>query len=162
MYAPTLFAPLINLLYLRLTASAGHINALFDRSPTGQTEWSRYCTLTGAPSNDLLPHACFTIRDDIVSAAHSSSHGMLGFASASGQDFVVVAPIAGHDSTVEFNASGFYFHIRFSDSINCAKVAVSAPVRAVRKTRREGEEAALEPILQDISCYPNEKKTFRL
>ncbi|SPO22382.1 related to conserved hypothetical Ustilaginaceae-specific protein [Ustilago trichophora] len=162
MQLPTLVAPLVSLLMTRLAISANSANALFDSSPLGQAEWRRYCSPAASNTAELLPHACFTIHDDITSAAHSASHERLGFASASGEEFVVIAPKADTDSKVDFYACGFWFKIEFSASLGCTKVAVWAPTRAGRRMRREGQEAALEPFMQGVSCHPSSKKTFNM
>ncbi|SPO21575.1 related to conserved hypothetical Ustilaginaceae-specific protein [Ustilago trichophora] len=162
MQFPTLLAPLLSLLMTRLAKSANSANALFDSSPRGQAEWRRYCSPAASSSAELLPHACFTIHDDITSAAHSASHESLGFASASGEEFVVIAPKAETDCNVDFYACGFWFKIDVSASLGCTTVAVWAPTRAAKRTRREGQEAALEPFMQDVTCHPGSKKTFNM
>lgn len=140
---------------------------LFDNSPAGQAEWSRLCSSAShslSASTESLPYACFTIHDDITTAAHSSSHPTLGYASASGQDFVVLAPdIKGEEgSKVEFFASGYWIHVTFSKVTGCAKVDVRAPSRAPNAGRTEGQEPALEPFLLGTSCSQGDQKTFRL
>lgn len=80
-----LLTSLINILVTRLAVSAASDNALFDTSPRGQAEWRRFCSDAATSTSEiLLPHACFTIHDDINAAAHSSSLQKLGFASESG------------------------------------------------------------------------------
>ena len=197
MLSPFLLTSLFNLLLTRLAVSAATGAALFDRSPRGQAEWSRYCSsstkTTHFAAAELLPHACFTIHDDITTSAHSSSRSNLGFASTSGEgesrrlmlrregrlnfanlttrmirsvpcpsDFVVVAPKTGIDQKIDFYASGYWISVEFSNALRCTKVAVWVPTRAVRRDRRDGEEAALEPFMHGTSCHPDGRKTFSL
>lgn len=77
----------------------------------------------------------------------------------------MVSPKRGEDSKVEFSASGFWFQILFSDSTRCAKVAVWAPVRAATRSKKEGEETALEPFMRGVSCRTGqgeEPQIFRI
>lgn len=74
---------------------------------------------------------------------------------------MAVAPKVGEDSKVEFFASGFWLQITFSDSTGCAKVEVRAPMRTPRR-RGDGEEPALEPYLDGVSCLGTERKPFIL
>ncbi|SAM78115.1 uncharacterized protein UBRO_01950 [Ustilago bromivora] len=167
MHARLILTSLLNLLVLTpLAMSANSAPALFDSSPKGQGEWKRFCSPSSATSaTELPPFACFTIYDDITTSAHSGTHQKLGYASASGQDFVVVSPKRGEDSKVEFSVSGFWFQILFSDSTRCAKAAVWAPVRAATRSKKEGEETALEPFMRGVSCRTGqgeEPQIFRI
>ena len=85
MRTTVVLAILLYLFLAQLGVSANSNVALFDKSPDGQSEWSRFCSASASPSSETLPFACFTIHDDICSAAHSSFHAHLGFASSSGQ-----------------------------------------------------------------------------
>ncbi|GAC96946.1 protein kinase subdomain-containing protein [Pseudozyma hubeiensis SY62] len=153
----------ISLLVITSTiALASSSSGLFVNTSHGQSEWSRYCSGSASRSADLQPHACFTMHDDVTSAAHSSSEGHLGFASASGQDFVVIPPHQGQDSKVEFFASGFWFSIHFSDSLKCARVEIRAPVRSPAKPDRQDKERALEPFLEGTNCVGTKPNIFAL
>ncbi|SJX61386.1 uncharacterized protein SRS1_10431 [Sporisorium reilianum f. sp. reilianum] len=161
MLAAILWAPLFNFLIARTALSAKSGAGLFDNSAHGQDEVKLYCSASRPPPADSLPSACFVMKDDVTTAAYSSSHDKLGFASSTGQEFVVVAPSAGEDSKVEFFASGFWLQIDFSHSTKCAKVQVRAPMRTPRK-RKEGEEPALEPFIDGVSCSGTERKIVLL
>ncbi|KAJ9477454.1 Protein kinase subdomain-containing protein, partial [Pseudozyma hubeiensis] len=153
----------ISLLVITSTiAFAASNNGLFDNTSHGQSEWSRYCSGSAPGSAELQPHACFIMHDDVTSVAHSSSEGHLGFASASGQDFVVIPAHQGQDSKVEFFASGFWFSIHFSDSLKCARVEIRVPVRSPAKPDRSDKERALEPFLDGTSCVGTNPKIFAL
>ncbi|EST06121.1 hypothetical protein PSEUBRA_003988 [Kalmanozyma brasiliensis GHG001] len=159
MLALNLFLIVLRLFGAQAVPAKQPSKSLFDNSLHGQTEYDRYCT--SAPQPDLAPHACFTIHDDITTAAHSASHAKLGYASSSGQDFVVVAPTTG-DSKVEFFASGFWIQVRFSHSIGCARVAVWAPTRSDGRRKGDEQDAALEPFLNGVHCTNADRSMFNL
>ncbi|KIS71400.1 uncharacterized protein UMAG_01299 [Mycosarcoma maydis] len=162
MLSQNLLASFLGLLVTTKVVTAALDSGIFDKSAYGQAEWSRYCSSSVSKSADLLAHACFTIHDDITSAVHSSSEDHLGYASASGQDFVVTAPEARQNSKVEFFASGFWFSVRFSAFLKCANVSVRAPIRVSRGRTKEGQEPALAPFMEGTYCAGSERKIFTL